>query len=1221
MNNYSKPWDNLSLKDKAEMMKVAVNNGMTSLSDIKEAYNKYAENNEYAEGGPLKQWTLVDETAYKRWRNNLPDNLRETNDNDYDMRAAFKAGMQPEWNDRDKSYHLGSRDPNTGRILKAPHHPTYLEATATDAGLGYYPIIDSNGNTYTKTWKGNEKIQNMINPEVEVPYRVGNEYADGGNLFFMGGPNRVASSSVPSKRRKRPVAEDKNYRKVVTLYQGYIDRGLSPETALELTNQNIRESGWDTWKSGDGRHNKSADALMDHVMEWHKRMYPDTLDVKSFDDFYNALENGAHRYNPRYKGYKDELIELRNGIKNRVNHYRAKQGQQPLAFIETSTLPVEDTTTPINVLMPTDTQDNYTASEDNVLPINMYETPGIQSNYINPAELAPLTQENISACGGNLYAKGGNTATSGNYSPSKRLRNDIATWEGSSMKTNRSFEAEAKDFNATIPKEIRDKLQPSQLDALYSYGYNVGMGNLKNRVLPVLELYSQGKASNEDVQKAMWASKDSQLRGLTKRRNWEREMFGGDYRSVYTGKPTSYQIPKAFFDNINAEIQIPQMQVPDNDIDPATVYKQPVIDPTLFQKPVVKVETPVYDPNEERRERLNSFNTVMGLMGAENPLGGYSGLLSGNSSGLMSAVQGIYGNTYSNGGYLSEEKKSTPNIIISNPNENEFGIGGLLTNASSGILSFVNTLTGNTSYQREKPKVYKSISGKHFKTLKEAANDNYNLKNGKGEYSSKDITYKVQKGDNLWNIAKQNNIGLDTLYEYNPQYKEGKTLMPNDNLVIGKQSGIKAYNIRDQWKKEKEINKSNIAAIQSVNHEGNYVIIDKANKKLVVYDKDNKPIYTTNDISTGASGDDYNTITYMGKSGEIENNAGNNSTPAGILKVSSVGEYHGFPSFQRARYNSSTGEYYQVHPWVFDKEKGKYVQDKTKLVRDEVASSMHYGNTSEKANSNGCVRVGGDTLKHLSKYIGEGTNIYTLPSKGGSRFISKDGKLSFIADNPYGSNTGKKQNWDDYNVQTDKSYSKLSIIPKTQGSHEFKRNENSYISSLEKNKKLIMNKFNMDSDTYNHLAELALGIAQQETKYNTSTKKEIKDSTPDFIMNIARGNSNRSRGITQIKLKGDNPGMQEVYKDLGITEKGLDNASTSALATIARLAYIYNTEVRGHNYKGANNKDVNAYDALLYKWMGSNNELIKNTATPDKNNYIRNVKRYANNYNMFSVRE
>lgn len=634
MNNCSKPWDNLSLKDKAEMMKVAVNNGITSLSDIKEAYNKYAEgneyteNNEYAEGGPLKQWTLEDELGYNRWRNNLPANLRKTNDDDYDMRAAFKAGMQPEWNDKDKSYHLGSRDPNTGKILKAPHHPTYLEATATDAGLGYYPIIDSNGNTYTKTWKGNENVQNMVNPKVEVPYRVGNEHADGGNLFRKGGK----------------IIERDRYNNVTSIYQEYINAGVSPEVALELTNQKVAEKGWTGYVSGDKKRFSNVKDFVNHTVDYHSRMYPDTLKATNFNQFYNGLEFGEHRYNPYVKTYKDKLLLTRPGVRKRINQYRAKQGQQPLAFIDTSTLPVEDTTTPINVLMPTDTQDNYTASEDNVLPMNMYETPEIQETYINHIETAPLMQENISACGGNLYAEGGNTATSSNYSPSKRLRNDIATWEGSSMKTNRSFEAEAKDFNATIPKEIRDKLQPSQLDALYSYGYNVGMGNLKNRVLPVLELYSQGKASNEDVQKAMWASKDSQLRGLTKRRNWEREMFGGNYRSVYTGKPTSYQIPKAFFDNINAEIQIPQMQVPNNDIDPATVYKQPVIDPTLFQKPVVKVETPVYDPNEERRERLNSFNTVMGLMGAENPLGGYSGLLSGNSSGLLSAVQGIYGN-------------------------------------------------------------------------------------------------------------------------------------------------------------------------------------------------------------------------------------------------------------------------------------------------------------------------------------------------------------------------------------------------------------------------------------------------------------------------------------------------------------------------------------------------------------------------------------------------
>lgn len=650
MNNYNKPWDSLSLKEKADMMKVAVNNGMTSLSDIKEAYNKYAEDNEhtedneYAEGGPLKQWTLEDESGYNRWRNNLPANLRNTKDDDYDMRAAYKSGMQPQWNDKDKSYHLGSRDPNTGRILKSPHHPTYLEAIATDANLGYHPIIDSNGNTYTETWKGNENVQNMINPEIEVPYKVGNEHADGGNLFRKGGK----------------ITERDRYNNVTSIYQEYINAGVSPEVALELTNQKVAEKGWTGYASGDKKRFRNAKDFVDHTVDYHSRMYPDTLKATNFNQFYNGLEFGEHRYNPYVKTYKDKLLLTRPGVRKRINQYRAKQGQQPLAFMGTPVLPIDDTTAPTNVLMPTDTQDNYMASEENVLPMDMYETPGIQETYINPIETAPLMQENISAYGGNVFGIGGNLYAEGGYSPSKKLRKDIATWEGSSMKTNRSFEDEAKDFNATIPAELRSKLSANQLDALYSYGYNVGMGNLKKRVLPVLELYSQGKATNEDVQQSMWASKDSQLRGLTNRRNWEREMFGGNYRSKFTGVPDLDPSYKWATKNILDKTQQIVQNMPkdtNNDVDPALSYTPPVIDQSVYQKPAVKVETPVYDPNEERRERLNTFNTVMGLMGAENPLGGYSGLLSGNSSGLMSAVQGIYGNTYSNGGYLREEKK------------------------------------------------------------------------------------------------------------------------------------------------------------------------------------------------------------------------------------------------------------------------------------------------------------------------------------------------------------------------------------------------------------------------------------------------------------------------------------------------------------------------------------------------------------------------------------
>lgn len=128
----------------------------------------------------------------------------------------------------------------------------------------------------------------------------------------------------------------------------------------------------------------------------------------------------------------------------------------------------------------------------------------------------------------NIYANGG-------YKPSESIKKRITNWEGSSMRTNRSFQAEVNDFNRVIPSSIRSKLSQQQLDALYSYGYNVGMGNLKKRVLPTLTNYVQGKASNEDVQKSMWASKDNELRGLTTRRNIERSLFGGKYQTVFTG--------------------------------------------------------------------------------------------------------------------------------------------------------------------------------------------------------------------------------------------------------------------------------------------------------------------------------------------------------------------------------------------------------------------------------------------------------------------------------------------------------------------------------------------------------------------------------------------------------------------------------------------------------------------------------------------------------------
>ena len=124
----------------------------------------------------------------------------------------------------------------------------------------------------------------------------------------------------------------------------------------------------------------------------------------------------------------------------------------------------------------------------------------------------------------NKYAGGG-------YKPSSRIKKQITKWEGSTMKVNRSFEDEARDFNYSLPKGATSKLSQQQLDGLYSYSYNVGAGRFRQRVKPVLTKYLNGEATIQDVQKSMWASKDSQLRGLAKRRNVERSMFGGNYQS------------------------------------------------------------------------------------------------------------------------------------------------------------------------------------------------------------------------------------------------------------------------------------------------------------------------------------------------------------------------------------------------------------------------------------------------------------------------------------------------------------------------------------------------------------------------------------------------------------------------------------------------------------------------------------------------------------------
>lgn len=495
--------------------------------------------------------------------------------------------------------------------------------------------------------------------------------------------------------------------------------------------------------------------------------------------------------------------------------------------------------------------------------------------------------------------------------------------------------------------------------------------------------------------------------------------------------------------------------------------------------------------------------------------------------------------------------------------------------------------------------------------------------------------YTVQQGDNLSNIARANNLTLAELIKLNPQIKDINRIGINDNIKVasGYKTGTKRVNLKDEQKEEDEYNKDNITAIQHFNHSSNYAIVDKKNNTLSIFDKNNNLLYTTRDISTGLSGQDYNTVTYQGK-GSLENYAGNNSTPAGILTISGTGMYHGAPSFQRSRFNPETGKPYQVHPWIKQPD-GTYKEDKTKWVNDDVASSFHIGNTTKAKSSNGCVRIGKKSLEDMAKYLGVGDKIYTLPENEGSRFTLKNGKLNFVADNPYGNNKkGVKSksghdmyNWDDYNTHIDKSYSPLVINQnKYFNDNEEDSNARDFANTISTNKQMLQKRFNLSSDEYNRMAMLAMGIAKQESEYGTGTSWNLKHNyklktAVPWLVSWIKGDSAQSRGYTQIKLNGDNKQLQEIYKNLGIDEESILTAKGSAIATMARLAYMYNNEIKGKRFKGANNNNIDPYDALLYKWMGRNNQLTDHLATPKDNNYIKNVKRYSDNFDYYENRE
>jgi hypothetical protein len=96
---------------------------------------------------PYTEENLEDE-EYKNWKSTLPENLQQETE-EYDLYGAYKSGMQPV-EVAPGEYHMSSRDPKTGKILKSEDHETFSESVIEDEKLGYITYKSNDGNIYSK---------------------------------------------------------------------------------------------------------------------------------------------------------------------------------------------------------------------------------------------------------------------------------------------------------------------------------------------------------------------------------------------------------------------------------------------------------------------------------------------------------------------------------------------------------------------------------------------------------------------------------------------------------------------------------------------------------------------------------------------------------------------------------------------------------------------------------------------------------------------------------------------------------------------------------------------------------------------------------------------------------------------------------------------------------------------------------------------------------------
>ncbi len=219
-----------------------------------------------------------------------------------------------------------------------------------------------------------------------------------------------------------------------------------------------------------------------------------------------------------------------------------------------------------------------------------------------------------------------------------------------------------------------------------------------------------------------------------------------------------------------------------------------------------------------------------------------------------------------------------------------------------------------------------------------------------------------------------------------------------------------------------------------------------------------------------------------------------------------------------------------------------------------------------------------------------------------------------------------------------------------------------FVKTLIEDKQDIMRTLNIDNETYDMLAQSAIGIAGRETQYgewSLDNKRQVaKDILDDLglrktVKEIKGDDSALSMGLTQLKfaLHQKDEVINKYFVDFGLEkEDDLKDPAKSALATMAVLK-TFNDRLNSDKYREAmgeaegvkveyegwemgadgvakktgNTKawenHISRQDALCAMWNGGEKlqDLLNGEFKPQGFGYVREVAQYANKFKISDV--